>query len=152
MLYSDMYSLHSLFCFPSGSRSTLFLTFLCVNSCPVLFPSYVQLTRSRLLRLSVGITSSIYKLESDSITYVPLPHCLRYSVLYLLEVLPWSWQKIHGKNNTSCLYFLVEVFIKAMKVSEASLRKAVLFHEFISAVNSTNYSSYRVTRQPSTMS
>ena len=32
-----------------------------------------------------------------------------------------------------------------MKVSVASVRKAVLFHEFISAVNSTaNYSSYRV--------
>ena len=47
---------------------------------------------------------------------------------------------------TSCLYFLVEVFVKVMKVSVASLEQAVLFLEFISAVNSTNYSSYRIAR------
>ena len=74
--------------------------------------------------LCVGITSSIYKLESDSSAHnIPLP----------LEVL--LWQKIHGRNNiiysTSCFYFLMEVFIKVMKV-----------HVFISTVNNTNYSSY----------
>ena len=78
--------------------------------------------------LCVGITSSVYELESDSSAHIPLP----------LEVLPW--QKIHGKNNTSCLYFLVEVFIK---VSVASLEESS-FHAFTSAVNNTNYSSYRV--------
>ena len=78
--------------------------------------------------LYVGITSSIYEFQSDSTAHVPLPQCLRYSVVLLLE----------------CLYFLVEVFIKAMKVSVDSLEKAVHFHEFMSAVNSTNYSSYRV--------
>ena len=76
----------------------------------------------RLSTLSVGITSSIYKLESDSSAHVPLPRCLRYSVDWLLEVL--LWQKIHDKNNTSCLYFLVEVFIKVMKVSVASLEES----------------------------
>ena len=85
--------------------------------------------------LCVGITSSIYELESDSSAYIPLPRCLRYLV---------SWQKIHGKNNTSCLYFLVEVFIKVIKVSVASLEESSALSWVYQAVNSTNYSSYRV--------
>ena len=72
------------------------------------FPPFVCL----FVCLCVGITSSIYELESDTSAHIPLP----------LEVLPW--QKIHGKNNTSCLYFLVEVFIKIMKVSVASLEES----------------------------
>ena len=59
--------------------------------------------------LCVGITSSIYEFESDSSACVPLPQCLRYSVILLLE----------------CLYFLVEVFIKAMKVSVDSLEESM---------------------------
>ena len=78
-------SLHKGFKIRLAGIVPVFIEFTGVNSCPVLFPSYVYPTRSRFVKfcvcLCVGITSSIYELESDSIAHVPLPRCLRFSVV-----------------------------------------------------------------------
>ena len=73
----------------------------------------------------------IHIFESGSSAHVPLPRCHRFEVFTIRtihHVFTFSW-----KYSSRPWRFQWPVS-----------RKTVLFHEFVSAVNSTNYSSYRV--------
>ena len=116
-------------CLTSGRQHTI----LDVNSYPVPLSSYVQPTRSRLLKI-FHICSQIRgetgggvaKQVASSTAHVPLhvsPIFLSRKDLRLdlVDIL----LKIYAKNSvylfTSCLYLLVRVFIKVMNVLKASL-------------------------------
>ena len=142
-------------CLPSGRQHTI-LDVACVNSCPVLLPSYVQPTRSRFVKFCVCLSvCRRYVIHIWARKLLKLPRYLRYHAAFDTRWFSFSKFFLDRKFPVRTIHHIFTFLWKYSSTHQGFInsfinssrpvsRKAVLFHEFISAVNSTNYSSYRV--------